>query len=323
MNRIQIITSDGKIWNPSQTYTNIIQASQKGPVELDLLSEGPCCQTSGIDRMLDEIILKFGFSTNLYTIVTSNQLPSSNYQEQRTTWAELTVARNLAWHTHATESTLNTRFGMFIGRSNWQRLGLASHLWAHHKNQTTMTFHFSPNDEYHQSNFGLEDLVTRHWSAWPEVYEFVQHLPLCLDKQSYPILWQDQAFKLTDQYQKFFCEIVCETYFTGKTFFVTEKTLRCIINQRPFIVQGPKWYLRNLHALGFKTFSQWWDEGYDKDSADARYETLCYNIDTIAQASTETIKQWYQEMKPTLEHNVRVLQRLTDEKLLGTEFYYA
>jgi len=322
MNKITVITSDGKIWDPSQTYTNLIYASQQGPVILDLLSEGPCCQTSGIDTMLDKIVSQFGFSPSLYTIVTSNQLPSSRYQEQRKTWAELDMARNLAQQTRATKSRIDTLFGMFISRSNWQRLGLASHLWAHHKNQTTLTFHFDPTNEYHQSNFGLEDLVTRHWSAWPEVYEFVQNLPICFDKQSYPILWQDQAFNLNDQYQKFFCEIVCETYFTGQTFFVTEKTLRCIINRRPFIVQGPKWYLRNLHTLGFKTFSQWWDEGYDEDPADARYKTLCYNIDTIAQTSEETIKKWYQEMQPTLEHNVQVLQQLTDKKLLGTEFYY-
>jgi hypothetical protein len=322
MNKVRVVTSDGKIWNLPQTYADIIHASQQGPVELDLLTEGPCCQTSGIDAMLDEIVLRFGFDPSLYTIVTSNQLPSSKYQEQRTTWVELNMAKKLAQQTQATESTLEKCFGMFVGRSNWQRLGLASHLWMHHKNQTTMTFHYDPTVDFHRSNFGLEELVTRHWSAWPQVYEFIQHLPICLDKQSYPIVWNDQAFNLNDQYQKFFCEIVCETCFTGKTFFVTEKTLRCIINQRPFLVQGPKGYLRNLHALGFKTFGQWWDEGYDEDPSDSRYQTLCSNIDYIAQQNKKDISQWYQEMKPTLEHNVQVLQQLTDETLLGTEFYH-
>jgi hypothetical protein len=322
MNKVQVVTSDGKIWEPAQTYANIIQASQRGPVELDLLTEGPCCQTSGIDAMLDKIVSQFGFDPDTYTILTSNQLSSSKYREQRMGWVELDMAKKMSHQYHPTLSTLHTRFGIFIGRSNWQRLGIASYLWAHYKDQTTMTFHFNPTNDYHRSNFGLEELVTRHWASWPDVYSFVQQLPICIDKQSYPILWNDKAFKLEEQYKKFFCEIVCETYFSGKTFFVTEKTLRCIINRRPFIVQGPQWYLHNLQTLGFKTFSQWWDEGYDTDFADARYKTLCNGIDWIAQQSCETIEQWYQEMQPVLEHNVQVLQQLTNKKVLDTTFFY-
>ena len=88
------------------------------------------------------------------------------------------------------------------------------------------------------------------------------------------------------------------------------------------MVQGPKWFLKNLKKLGFKTFDQWWDEGYDEDPADGRYKTLCYNIDTIAQQNATTIAQYYQEMQPVLEHNVQVLKELTNEKILATEFFY-
>lgn len=320
--RVVVVTSDSKIWNPEQTYANIIQASQHGSVELDLLTEGPCCQTSGIDYMLDTIVAQFGFDPSSYTIITSNQLSSSKYREHRMSWVELDMAKQLAHQDQSTQSTLQTRFGIFIGRSNWQRLGIASHLWNNYKDQTTMTFHFDPDNDYHRANFGLEELVNRHWSAWPDVYNFIQQLPICIDKQSYPILWQNQAFNLDEQYKKFFCEIVCETYFSGKTFFVTEKTFRCIINRRPFVIQGPQWYLRNLRTLGFKTFSHWWDEGYDEDPSDARYKTLCNGIDWIAQQSCETIQQWYKEMQPVLEHNVQVLQQLTSKKIIETKFFY-
>ena len=322
MNKIQIVTSDGKIWNTPQTYASIIHASYQGPVELDLLTEGPCCQTSGIDSMLDEIVTQFNFDPSLYTIVTANQLPSSKYKERRVSWAELSMSVDLAHSYQPTKSTLESRFGIFIGRSNWQRLGLASHLWQHHKDQTTLTFHYDPENDYHRNNFGLEELVTRHRDSWNDVYNFVHQLPITIDKQNYPILWNEQAFQLGDQYQKLFCEIVCETYFSGKTFFVTEKTFRCIVNRRPFIVQGPKWYLRNLQALGFKTFSKWWDEGYDEDPSDSRYKTLCYNIDTIAKESDKNINSWYQEMQPILEHNIKVLQNLTKEQITNTEFFY-
>ena len=322
MTNVQIVTSDGKIWNPENTYLEIVYASQQGLVSLDLLREGPCCQTSGIDSMLNSIIKQFGFDPALYSIITSNQLSSSCYPERRVGWTELNLAKEKLAKSASTESTLNKRFAIFIGRSNWQRLGLASHLWANYKDQTAMTFHFDSSIDYHIVNFGLETLITKEKSAWPEVYSFIQQLPIRSESMSYPILWNKGAFDLDKYYQNIFCEIVCETYFTGCTFFVTEKTLRCIINRRPFIVQGPKWFLHNLKKLGFKTFDQWWDEGYDTDHSDSRYKTLCSNIDYIAQQSATTIKQWYQEMQPILEHNIQVMQQLTNNQIINTEFFY-
>jgi hypothetical protein len=87
-------------------------------------------------------------------------------------------------------------------------------------------------------------------------------------------------------------------------------------------VQGPKWFLHNLRKLGFKTFSNWWDEGYDEDSSDARCAALKNGIDWIAQQTPNTINTWYREMQPTLEHNRQILQQLTHEKILETEFFY-
>ena len=322
MSSIKVVTSDSKIWNPEKTYLEIVYASQQGPVTLDLLTEGPCCQTSGIDNMLDSIVKKFGFDPNSYTINTSNQLASSQYREHRQPWVELDLAKEKATHAIEVESTLNKRFAIFIGRSNWQRLGLASHLWTNYKNQTTMTFHYDPTIDYHVANFGLEELLVKEKDACHNVFNFIQQLPIRQTLMSYPILWNQGAFDLDKYYQDIFCEIVCETYFTGQTFFVTEKLLRCIVNRRPFVVQGPKWFLRNLKKLGFKTFSQWWDEGYDEDPSDSRYTTLCNNIDYIAQQNEKDISQWYQEMQPILEHNIQVLQKLTNEQILNTEFFY-
>jgi len=322
VNTVKVVTSDGKIWRPEQTYLELVKASQQGPVVLDLLSEGPCCQTSGIDQMLDSIIEKFNFNTDLYTIKTSNQLKSSSYREHTTGWVELELAKKKAKQSTLIRSTLDKTFAIFIGRSNWQRLGLASYLWANYKDQTAMTFHYDRSLEYHIVNFGLEELVTKDQSAWPDVYNFIPHLPIRTKSLSYPILWNGEAFDLEEYYQDVFCEIVCETYFTGRTFFVTEKLLRCIINRRPFIVQGPKCFLQNLKKLGFKTFSDWWDEGYDTDPSDARYATLKHGIDWIAQQTSNTINTWYQEMQPTLEHNLQVLQQLTNEKILATESSY-
>jgi hypothetical protein len=319
---VKVITSDSHIWNKEEFIFELISATQKGNVTLDLLYEGPDCQSAGIDQILDQVSTLLQVPRSTYLIKTSNQISSSAYPEIRTVFVELDQAKSLATTNHPVPSTLKNRFGIFIGRSNWHRLGLASYLHTQYQDQTCMTFHYDPSIEYHQNNFGLEEFVQRNWTHHDQVCEFLKHVPITHDKQSYPILWNETAFDLRKQYQDLFVEIVCETYFSGRTFFITEKTLRCIINRRPFLIQGPKYYLKNLQKLGFKTFSHWWDEGYDLDPADARYDTLCNNIDWIAQQSHDTIHRWYNEMQPVLEHNVKCLSQLTSTQILTTEFAY-
>ena len=127
---------------------------------------------------------------------------------------------------------------------------------------------------------------------------------------SYPILWDQGAFDLEKYYQDIFCEIVCETYFTGRTFFLTEKTLRCIINGRPFMVQGPKWFLHNLKRLGFKTFSNWWDEGYDEDPVDHRLVEIKKVIKDLSTQTPGQLNNMYKSMQAILEHNYQLCLNL-------------
>lgn len=317
---IKAVTCDSLLWNKQQFVFDIIAAAQQGPVTVDLLHEGPDCVAAGIDSILDQVCELLNVPKEHFLILTSNQIKSSAYPEKRTAFVELELARDLAKKSQLVPSTLRHQFGIFIGRSNWQRLGLAAYLHQSHRDKTVMTFHYDHLLEYHRNNFGLEEFVHKHWDQGPQVHAFLKHLPIKHNNQTYPIMWNQQGFDLKKQYSSIFVEIVCETYFTGRTFFITEKTLRCIINRRPFIVQGPTNYLKNLKALGFKTFDAWWDEGYDQDPADARYQTLCSNIDWIASQSSSTIQEWYQQMQPTLEHNIQCLQNLTNQQILNTNF---
>lgn len=314
MSKIKVITSDGRIWNREEALLAILEHKNQAIV-LDLLNEGPCCQTSGIDDLIDIT----GIDPSLVTIETGNQMPSSRYKEKRIRFAEIDLAKSLAIQSQPTVSSMKNLFSLFIGRSNWQRLGLGAHLYRHHREYSAITFHFNPQSDYHKDNFGLEEYVKRNIHD-QSIMDFVTQLPIKDCDIDYPILWNQGAFDLSDRYRDVFCDIICETYFSGRTFFVTEKTWRPIINLRPFIVQGPTWYLHNLHKLGFKTFSQWWDEGYDEDPSDARIGTLRNNIDWIAAQPLSVLEGWYQEMQPTLLHNLRTLQNLTHSQILSTDF---
>jgi hypothetical protein len=320
MNRVKIATSDAQIWDLQQVTFNLLKAALLGPVKIDLAHEGPCCNTSGLDNLLDHVCQLLDLPPEHFVINTSNQLASSRYPENRTMFVELETAQSRIGKYSI--STLEKRFGIFIGRSNTGRFALASYLHQHHRSQTEMTFHYDPTHDFHINNFGLEEFLQKHWDSLTQAFEFLPHLPVRHDVQSYPILWNKAGFDLGDQYAKIFCDIVCETFCTGRTFFVTEKTLRCIINKRPFVVQGPRHYLKNLQLLGFKTFANWWDEGYDSDPEDSRYQGIVCNINWIADQDSKTIQRWYTEMQSILEHNVQVLQHITNQQILKTKFYY-
>jgi len=123
----------------------------------------------------------------------------------------------------------------------------------------------------------------------------------------------DQHNNFYDSYNNFFVEVVCETFFSGETFFPTEKTWRPIILKTPFIVQGPTGYLKNLRKLGFKTFSEFWDEGYDEDPPNWSYKEIIKVIEDLSSKSNDEIQRMYIAMQDILEHNYNTLLNLTRE----------
>lgn len=319
MTNIVLEVADSVLWNESLAVSAIIRAVEQGPFTLDLVTEGPCLESVGLNKLLTNLQI----DPALVTIKTGNLIRSSSYSEvtDPNTIIELELAQQkLA--TEVTPKTITKTFGLYVGRSNWIRLALASYLWSKYPTESDIRYHYDPSVDYHRANFGLEHFLSKYPKQIDQASQFFKQLPIAPTTMQYPILWDQGAFDLAEPYQNIFCEIVCETFFSGRCFFFTEKTLRAIVNRTPFLIQGPKWVLHNLKLLGFQTFNRWWDEGYDEDPADFKYEALQHNIDFIAKQSIETLNQWYQEMQPVLDNNINVLKNLTRQKILNTEFYY-
>jgi hypothetical protein len=126
---------------------------------------------------------------------------------------------------------------------------------------------------------------------------------------SSPILFPS-SLNIAKVYTNFFVEVVNLTYFTGNTFYVDEKIWRPIAMRTPFIVQGPKDTIRNLRKLGFKTFDQWWDEGYSEDIELCQNQGIKDVIKTLSLKTTHQLYKMYLEMQPILEHNNTCLKNL-------------
>jgi hypothetical protein len=107
----------------------------------------------------------------------------------------------------------------------------------------------------------------------------------------------------TQYYEDCFCSVVTETYCFEDSLIFDEKMFKPIVFFQPFLVHCNRNGLKKLRDLGFKTFSQWWDESYDDLFDHRRFEAMLKVALEISQWSLDKVNAVYQEMTPVLEHN--------------------
>jgi len=119
--------------------------------------------------------------------------------------------------------------------------------------------------------------------------------------QDYPLRGMDQ-----DIYEKPYNEtkysLVSETNDTNNEVFMTEKIWKPIIAQQIFVVHGNYLYLQKLREMGFKTFSNYFDETYDLERDKQK------RIDNIANTCRDLLeKNWqdiYLQTQALRKHNL-------------------
>ena len=304
---VNVITGDSKVWNLGEVIEAIVLAKNSNQdLILDLVNEGPDFRVLDLLRYIDNWDIRTTVNTR-----NAIQKPVGNIK----------FIQNYPHFLRSTKAALGEVFidkniekpiGLFIGRSNVHRLYLSSYVYQ--LNLANQTFHYNSSLDLHKDNLGLEELIDVYGvDALPNALRLIENSPVVKnEKVTYPIL-VDQHNNIHKEYWNFLVEIVCETYYTGRTFFPTEKTWRPIILETPFIVQGPQWYLHRLRDMGFQTFDRWWDEGYSEDPADHQPHEIVKVIDSLAEKSMQELNTMYQEMQPTLKHNRKRFMELTSK----------
>ena len=199
-------------------------------------------------------------------------------------------------------TNIEKQFGMFIGGSRWPRLYFASLMHKHHNDICLMSFN---------QKFVNESLVYENTAKNPDIVEmvntFIKKLPINLDMNKNDFINYDEAYNICEYYNKINVDIVFETWWKGHTFMPTEKTARPLLTKTPFVLFGPKHYLRNLKKLGFKTFDPYINESYDFYEG---YERLVKMADVI-----KDIKNLNKNsLNDILQHNKDVYMTLTKQK---------
>jgi hypothetical protein len=136
-----------------------------------------------------------------------------------------------------------------------------------------------------------------------ELEEYLKHIPVELDT--------NKNFKFTvnntmrkDLFLDSCINLVTETSYNNNELFISEKILKPILNYQPFIVFGPVNYLKELKKLGFRTFSEFWDESYDltKDSRE-RYFKLSKLLLELNSMNINELNDLYQRTKQICVYN--------------------
>lgn len=151
-------------------------------------------------------------------------------------------------------------------------------------------------------------------------------VPLCIDipfkKSSYYVSNEPDYFEsgIVDpyleslpikDYSKCFCAVVNESEFYRPTVVLTEKTINVIKSGRPFVIVGAPYALEYLQKLGFKTFSEFWNEEYDCEmDHNTRMTKILDIINYIDQHTTEELQSLYERMLPIITHNFNHLYYL-------------
>lgn len=131
-------------------------------------------------------------------------------------------------------------------------------------------------------------------------------------------------WKIKEYFQKSFCALICESRPSSISSEISEKTLNCIFQGRPFIIVASPGTLQNIKELGFKTFSDLWDESYDNiiDPVN-RLDTILKIVRSIHEMSDAEVRELAMKAKPIIEFNRHYLQTIfiEEQKTKLVEFH--
>ena len=109
-------------------------------------------------------------------------------------------------------------------------------------------------------------------------------------------------------YRNSLVTIATETTFYTNIMAVTEKAFKGIKYKHPFILVGTHGLLNTMKDMGYKTFSDFWDESYDLiETPHERMQAVVALCRDIATWSDDKVREFRHQVKPILEHNYQHL----------------
>lgn len=329
---------DTNLKNEQEWIAKIVDAAHKNERVIIMMTEGPALEEINykgkkLISILNDICIENNWP------LTKFHFEVMNLVQDDSVWPSISTIGLGDHFLSCQNKTINIiksfdkTFGMFIGRSSWDRLLIASHLYHNHRSASLQTYRTYLDNPANMLHIDIDRLLW-HASALNKLQHgggkiiestlsFIRHLPLLIDNGHHGkthIQWQEGAVgeDILGWYKNIFVDVVCEKMITGQTFFPTEKTARPLISRTPFLAMAAPNHIYNLKKLGFKSFDKWWDESYDYQQGLERIESIMGIIDNLGQLSKTQLQDMYTEMSPILEHNYNLYRNLNSQITLST-----
>lgn len=262
--------------------------------------ESHCCRHMGVYDILD----MFSFSS--VTILTANALEHHDtYTVMNNSWpqwiANATITPDMFGITSGISP--NMLFGAIYGRPSEFRVGILANLLNRHEHKTFAAVRFSTRGS----------LLTDKVLALGNTVQYLPYLIKNLDRytvdiDAYTISggYNYNTRELNELYKNFAIDIVSEPNNYGNTFYPTEKIARPLVFRRPFVVMGPRNYLKNLRRMGFRTFGDHWSEEYDQFDGKDRYIAIIKLLDEL---STRNPLDVMASVGEIVQHNMLIIRQ--------------
>jgi hypothetical protein len=299
--------NDHEIFNHLELI-KFLAKNQDQHVILNTNYEGGCLESLGLYKLLD------CFRFKSVTIVTGNIVehhPDYQIRVHHSSFRFFYVPDTVDYSQYHTWNQEKV-FGALYNRATWNRIGLASHLYANHLDKSAINFRANPHDNIDRQLFEMETLFNYDITSAKNFLANIDQFPVRYTRASSTgyetgVSTMRHTDLLAESYKDFLIDIVSETFVQGRNFFPTEKTVRPMLLKKPFIIMGPRCNLIHLRQMGFRTFNEFWNEDYDGYDATDKYLRILKVIDTIAAKSTAQLEQMYVDMQPILTHNYNLL----------------
>ena len=325
---ILLESRDKQIWNIEYKIIKIIEEAilTTDPIIINLIKEGPCLRSCNFYDILDTIVETFNIDKKRFVIQTSNveeYHDEYNIEIQNNIWVK--HCKKTKTNNEIKNSTLYT-VGCFVGKANWNRLVLLGWLDNFFNEKSLLTCHY---DNKSQSQLAALQLNEIFQICPNEIHNTINFLKICPKEISNINMQYDKKInfeniisitnELSSLYHRIFLELVCETYYSGLTFFPTEKTFRPIMQLTPTITFGPRGFLSNMQRCGFKTFSNYWDESYDDLQDYERIQAIQSVLKKLFLLDHNELTDMYADMLPILIHNKNrlITMQPAELKLVG------
>lgn len=136
-------------------------------------------------------------------------------------------------------------------------------------------------------------------------------LPLVIDGETeINKMCADHEMSTRNFYTNSLVSLVTETNYREVNVSLTEKSFKPLKEKHPFIIVGSANSLGSLKELGFQTFGEFWDEGYDQ--IQNHYKRMAAIVKVcleISQWDKDKVLDFRRRVKPILEHNFNLIKQ--------------